>query len=131
MSGPVALVYGEALMKHYLSDEHPLQPVRVKLAVDLIKSTGLIEHSHLLPPRPATIGELELVHSGEYVELVRMLSDPAQRQGVSPEAIDAAGFASADNPISDELHAIASPMSTSTCTTAMGWRRSSRAIPTC
>ena len=104
MSGPVALVYGEALMKHYLSDEHPLQPVRVKLAVDLIKSTGLIEHSHLLPPRPATIGELELVHSGEYVELVRMLSDPAQRQGVSPEAIDAAGFASADNPISDELH---------------------------
>src|SRR5438128_5867702 len=91
-------------MKHYLSDEHPLQPVRVKLAVDLIKSTGLIEHSHLLPPRPATIGELELVHSGEYVELVRMLSDPAQRQGVSPEAIDAAGFASADNPISDELH---------------------------
>src|SRR5713101_3043438 len=59
MPGPVALVYGEELMKHRLSDQHPLQPIRVKLAVELISSTGLIDH---------------------------------------------AGFGSADNPISDELH---------------------------
>ena len=104
MPGPVALVYGDALMKHHLSDEHPLQPIRVKLAVDLIKSTGLIEHSHLVPPRAATIGELALVHSREYIDLVRKLSDPAGRRHVSPDEIDAAGFASADNPISDELH---------------------------
>jgi acetoin utilization protein AcuC len=104
MSGPVSLVYGEALMKHHLSDEHPLQPVRVKLAVDLIKETGLIELAHLVPPRHATIEELHLVHSPEYVDLVRRLSDPAQRREVSAHAIDAAGFASADNPISDELH---------------------------
>jgi acetoin utilization protein AcuC len=104
VSGPVVLVYGDALMKHQLSDEHPLQPIRVKLAVELIRSTGLIEYSHLLPPRPATIGELELVHSPEYVDLVRKLSDPAQRRQVSAQAIDAAGFASADNPISDALH---------------------------
>src|SRR5947208_1823813 len=63
-------------MKHHLSDEHPLQPIRVKLAVDLIKSTGLIEHSHLVPPRAATIDELALVHSREYIDLVRKLSDP-------------------------------------------------------
>ena len=104
MPGPVALVYGDALMKHHLSDEHPLQPIRVKLAVDLIKSTGLIEHSHLVPPRAATIDELALVHSREYIDLVRKLSDPAGRRHASPDEIDAAGFASADNPISDELH---------------------------
>src|SRR5215472_8756151 len=104
MSGEVALVYGDALMKHHLSDHHPLQPIRVKLAVELIKSTGLIERAHLLPPRPATIEELELVHSREYIGLVRKLSDPAQRRDVSAEAIDDAGFASADNPISNELH---------------------------
>ena len=91
-------------MRHHLSDEHPLQPVRVKLAVELIKSTGLIEHCHLLPPRAATIDELELVHSAEYVELVRTLSDPRRRRSVSPRASEAAGYASADNPISDELH---------------------------
>src|SRR5579863_1058802 len=91
-------------MKHHLSDQHPLQPIRVKLAVDLIRSTGLLRHCQLLPPRAATVAELELVHSPEYVKLVRKLSDSARRREVSSEAIDAAGFASADNPISDELH---------------------------
>jgi acetoin utilization protein AcuC len=102
--GPVALVYGDELMKHHLSDEHPLQPIRVKLAVDLIQSTGLMEHCRLLAPRPATIEELQLVHSPDYVDLVRKLSDSAERPHVSHEAVEAAGFASADNPISDELH---------------------------
>src|SRR5207253_1776806 len=77
---------------------------RVKLAVELIKSTGLIELSHLLPPRAATLEELALVHSPDYIELVRKLSDPGRRRQVSAEDVDAAGFASADNPISDELH---------------------------
>jgi len=104
MSGPVVLVYGDELMKHRLADQHPLQPIRVKLAVDQIRSTGLIEHAHLLPPRPATIAELELVHSREYVDLVRKLSDPAQRRYVPVELVETAGFGSADNPISDELH---------------------------
>src|SRR5258708_13315340 len=92
-------------MKHHLSDEHPLQPIRVKLAVDLIKSTGLIEHAHLLPPRSATDEELQLVHSAEYVALVHELSDPAQRRHVSPIQVHRAGFASAHNPIPNHLHA--------------------------
>ena len=104
MPGPVALVYGDELMKHHLSDQHPLQPIRVKLTMDLITSTGLIEHCHLLPPRRATVKELELVHSPEYVDLVRKLSDPASRGRVPYDRIEAAGFGSADNPISDELH---------------------------
>lgn len=104
MPGPVALVYGDELMKHTLSENHPLQPIRVKLAMELITSTGLIEHAHLLPPRAATIAELQLVHSPQYVDVVQRLSDPAQRAQVSVHEIDAAGFASADNPISDALH---------------------------
>src|SRR2546428_7934734 len=110
MSGPVVLVYGDELMKHRLADQHPLQPIRVKLAVDQIRSTGLIEHAHLLPPRPATIAELELVHSPEYVDLVRKLSDPAQRRYVPVELVETAGSGSADNPISDELHDGPSPV---------------------
>jgi acetoin utilization protein AcuC len=102
--GPVVLVYGDELMKHHLSDEHPLQPRRVKLAMDLIRSTGLIEHAHLVPPRRATIQELELVHSPAYIALVRQLSDPVQRREAALHEIDAAGFASPDNPISDLLH---------------------------
>lgn len=104
MPGRVALVYGDELMKHHLSDQHPLQPIRVKLAVEQIRETGLIEHAHLLPPRRATEGELELAHSPEYIDLVRRLSDPVQRRRVPMDQVEAAGFGSADNPISDELH---------------------------
>ena len=100
----MTLVYGDALMKHHLSDSHPLQPIRVKLTMEQISSTGLIEHCHLVPPRPATIAELELVHSPEYVDLVQRLSDPVARPEVPHDRVIAAGFDSADNPISDELH---------------------------
>jgi acetoin utilization protein AcuC len=100
----VTLVYGDELMKHHLSDSHPLQPIRVQLTMEQIRSTGLIEHCHLVPPRMATTRELELVHSHEYVDLVRRLSNPAQRDGIPRERVVAAGFDSADNPISDELH---------------------------
>src|SRR5260370_37226379 len=104
MPGPVALVYGDELIKHHLSDQHPLQPIRVKLAMDLIRWTGLIEHAHLLPPRRATLQELELVQSRRYIDLVRRLSDPSRRDEAPPQDVDDAGFGSADNPISDELH---------------------------
>jgi acetoin utilization protein AcuC len=100
----VALVYGDELMKHHLSDQHPLQPIRVKLTMDLIRSTGLIEHCTLMAPRQATVKELELVHSPEYVDLVQKLSDPAERRRLSHDRIESAGFGSADNPISNELH---------------------------
>src|SRR5437763_7731751 len=104
MSGPVTLVYGDELMKHHLSDSHPLQPIRVKLTMEQIRAAGLIEHCHLVPPRMATLDELELVHAAAYVDLVQQLSDPNQRRRVAPDRVVAAGFDSADNPISDELH---------------------------
>src|SRR5258707_8112892 len=91
-------------MKHHLSDQHPLQPIRVKLTMEVITATGLIEHCHLVSPRAATIEELELVHSPEYVDLVRTLSDPALRKSIPPQRVVDAGFDSADNPISNHLH---------------------------
>src|SRR5260370_5373533 len=125
MPGPVALVYGEELMKPRISDQHPLQPISVKLAVELISSTGLIDHAHLLPPRRATIAELELVHSPAYVDLVRKLSDPEQRPRVPSDLIEEAGFGSADDPISDELHEGSSLVVGATLVGAQGIERGS------
>src|SRR5260370_38824726 len=104
MAGPVALVYGDALMKHHLSDQHPLQPMRVKLAVEQIRESGLIEHAHLRPPRSATGAELELAQSPEYIALVRRLSDPAQWRHLPPDQVEAAGVGPADHRSSDGLH---------------------------
>jgi acetoin utilization protein AcuC len=91
-------------MAYRLSEEHPLQPIRVKLAVELIRELGLVEFAELVPPRTATDQELALCHSPRYVELVAALSDPARRSGVSWEDRAEAGFASADNPVADGMH---------------------------
>ena len=91
-------------MTYRLSEDHPLQPIRVKLAVELMRELGLVEFAELVPPRGATDAELALCHSKDYVELVRALSDPDLRGEVAWAAIAAGGFASPDNPIADGMH---------------------------
>jgi acetoin utilization protein AcuC len=104
VSGDVRLIWGEAFMAYRLSEEHPLQPIRVKLAVELIRELGLVEFAELVPPRIATDQELALCHSPRYVELVAALSDLGRRSEVSWEDRAEAGFASADNPVADGMH---------------------------
>ena len=69
MPGRVALVFDDAYMAYRHADWHPLQPRRVKLAVELIRSTGLAGFAEALSPRQATDTEVGLVHSQEYIEL--------------------------------------------------------------
>lgn len=55
MSGAVRLVWGDALMRYALSDDHPLRPERVRLAVI---SEQLILRSDELPDCGHHIGRL-------------------------------------------------------------------------
>jgi acetoin utilization protein AcuC len=104
VSGSVVLVWGEAFMAYRLSDDHPLQPLRVKLTVDLIRELGLDAHADVVAPRVATDEELALSHAPAYVELVRRLSQNAG-PGIQPDARAVrAGFGSPDNPIASGMH---------------------------
>jgi acetoin utilization protein AcuC len=100
VSGTVRLVWGDAFMAYRLSEDHPLQPLRVKLTVDLIRELGLDAHADVVPPRVATGEEIGLVHAREYVELVRALSDHAPLDRRAAEA----GFGSLDNPVAAGMH---------------------------
>jgi acetoin utilization protein AcuC len=91
-------------MRYRLSEDHPLQPIRVKLAVELMRELGLVELAELVPPRVAIDAELRLCHSQDYVELVRTLSEPDLRGQVAWRDIAAGGFDSPDNPIADGMH---------------------------
>ncbi|MGH7776841.1 MAG: acetoin utilization protein AcuC [Candidatus Dormibacterales bacterium] len=104
MGGRTVLVYGESFMDYRHSDDHPLQPLRVKLAYELITSLGLARHARVLPPRGATDAELGLVHSGSYVELVKRLGDPAQADDVQAAVYGEAGFGPGDNPVFPAMH---------------------------
>ncbi|HEX6488531.1 MAG TPA: acetoin utilization protein AcuC [Candidatus Dormibacteraeota bacterium] len=104
MSGEVALVWGEAFMAYRLAEDHPLQPLRVKLTVETIERLGLIEHAELLPPRQADDDEIALVHDAGYVELVKALSAPGGEAGVPLGTQLMHGFGTADNPVAEGMH---------------------------
>jgi acetoin utilization protein AcuC len=91
-------------MDYVLGEDHPLQPLRVKLTVDLIRQLGLDELAVTVPPRGATDTELELAHSAGYVQLVRELSDPDLRGTVPMPQVFDAGFGTPDNPVVDGMH---------------------------
>src|SRR5256714_3777414 len=104
MSATVRWVGGEAFMSYKLSEDPPLQPIRVKLAVELMRELGLVEFAKLVPPRVADDAELALCHAKDYVDLVRTLSEPGLRDGVDWAEIAAGGFAIPDNPSADGMH---------------------------
>jgi acetoin utilization protein AcuC len=100
VSGTVSLIWGDAFMAYRLSEDHPLQPLRVKLTVDLIRELGLDAHADVVAPRRATDEEIGLCHSPRYVELVRRLSDG----GATGREAAAAGFGTLDNPVAPGMH---------------------------
>src|SRR5256885_16011747 len=104
MSGDVTLVWGEEFMRYKLSEDHPLQPIRVKLTVELIRELGLVEYAHLVPPRQASNEEIALAHDPSFIELVEELSEPALREGVDPARALQHGLGTGDNPIADGMH---------------------------
>jgi len=73
VTGPAAVVWDDGLTRYDFGPGHPFDPVRVRLTMELARSLGLLASGSvtMLTPAPATDGELETVHDGEYVEAVR------------------------------------------------------------
>lgn len=101
MSGSVSLVWGDAFMAYRLSEDHPLQPLRVRLAVEQIRELGLDALAEIVPPRQATNDEIALCHAPSYIRLVERLSAD---QPVPVSEAAAAGFGNTDNPIAPGMH---------------------------
>src|ERR1700737_3516790 len=104
MPGEVLLVYDEAYMAYRHADWHPLQPRRVKLAVEQIRACGLDRLAALPPPPMATHEELAPVHSSEYIDLVRRLGHGEELSRPDMLRAVAAGFNSGDNPVLEQMH---------------------------
>jgi acetoin utilization protein AcuC len=90
----VGLLYAEDYKKYDFGRDHPLRPLRLQLTYSLMEKLGLLEHPRLtiMKPRLATQQEIERIHSREYVEFVKKLSEnpkdsygiPAYRYGLGP-----------------------------------------------
>ncbi len=103
LRGPAAreavFVYTPALADWRLADDHPFKPVRLEALRDLLEDWELLAADEMLAPEPLRAGELERVHSADYLRMVRRVS-----RGERPPEAFRYGLGTADTPVSDGLH---------------------------
>src|SRR5438046_3017959 len=91
---PAAFVYIPALAEAELRPDHPLKPARARACYELLKAAGAFDGvlAQVVAPTPAAPEDILRVHSAEYVDVVRRLSDPAMARSVDPGAAARHGF---------------------------------------
>ena len=96
-----AVFVHDAAMEHYgFGEEHPFNPIRLRMTVELCDSLGFLEGKPFVSPEPATDEDLTTVHSLGYVRRVR----EASRGGGEPAELLQYGLGTQDNPIFPDLH---------------------------
>jgi len=90
-----AFLYSEKFGTVSYGSDHPMRPMRLRLAFELIKEKNLLtlENSGLIEARQATPEELLAFHAADYIEALRK-SD----SGVPPENGSVFGLGYGDNP---------------------------------
>ena len=111
----VRLTFDTAELCYNFGSEHPLNPARLEALIDLLTTAGLWkpdEAQTRLPLRPATIDELNLAHTADYVAAVQKLSEPEdastsqeQRQERNRLALHY-GFGDGDTPAVPNMHEV-------------------------
>jgi acetoin utilization protein AcuC len=100
VSDSVAVIWDDALAGYDFGRGHPFAPLRVSLAMDLVRAVGLLDvpSVELVSPRLATYDELLTVHTVDYVDAVRRCS------GLDRCMDPAYGLGTDDNPVFPGMH---------------------------
>jgi acetoin utilization protein AcuC len=100
----VRLCWGPVLARYDFGPTHPMQPVRVSLAVALARAAGLLGHPALerSDPVPAPDEDLLRVHAPELVAAVRRLGAQPDRAG--PQDLARFGLGPGDTPAFPGMH---------------------------
>ena len=101
-----AFIYSHDLSQHILRNDHPMKPYRLQYTYELLNAYEAFneETSLLLPPREATLDELELLHTREYISAVKDLSISVNRNTANKFGFSTLG----DNPIFERMYDAAS-----------------------
>ena len=96
----VGFIYTEGFFKYNFGIHHSLQPVRLELTHKLMESYGLLENPNLVVHEPtmATLEDLYLVHTKEYVDAVRKYSENP-KEIVGQHYSVTFGLGTMDNPV--------------------------------
>ena len=98
MIDKVTLIYTDKYQSYNFGPNHPLRPLRLKLTYSLMQKTNLFNNERLEIKTPimATPEQIERVHSSDYVNVVKMLSDNPEDKSVKAYLY---GLGPGDNPV--------------------------------
>jgi acetoin utilization protein AcuC len=99
-SGKSAFVFSDDFTRYKFTDEHPFNPQRLIMTVDLIKELGLLHTRDLVSPIPATEQDLLRVHDARYLDAVKR----ASLADADPDRFAAWGLGTEDTPIFPGMH---------------------------
>jgi acetoin utilization protein AcuC len=100
LSGRAAIVHDLALENYGFGGEHPFNPLRVRLFLELCESLGLLEGFPFVSSEPATDEDLTTVHNLTYVRMVQK----AGRSAAALSDLLPYGIGTSDNPIFPDMH---------------------------
>jgi acetoin utilization protein AcuC len=100
VTGKAVIVHDAALESYGFGGEHPFNPLRLRLTLELCRDLGLLEDYPLTPSEPATDADLTTVHSLTYVRMVQQAGRGAARLS---RLLDY-GLGSGDNPVFPDMH---------------------------
>ncbi|HZY57197.1 MAG TPA: acetoin utilization protein AcuC [Rubrobacteraceae bacterium] len=105
MSGTAAFVHDIALEAYGFGGDHPFNPIRVRLTVELCESLGLFDGYPFVAPEPATDEDLTTVHYTSYVNRVKKASRGENDLDEDDlEELRYYGLGTQDNPIFEGMH---------------------------
>jgi acetoin utilization protein AcuC len=100
VSGHAAIVHDLALETYGFGGDHPFNPLRIRLTLELCEALGLLEGHPFVTSEPATDEDLATVHTLSYVRMV-------QKAGLGsgdPWDVVHYGLGTGDNPIFPDMH---------------------------
>ena len=99
----VALVYTDKFQTYNFGSDHPFRPFRAKLMYSLMEKLNLLEHKllEIIEPKLASRQQIEMVHSAEYVDVVKRLSENPSDRTIQPYIY---GLGPGDNPIFEGMY---------------------------
>lgn len=92
-------VYSPSFYDYKFHEEHPFNPLRILLWFELLEAMGVISGEDLTPPQSITDEELLLVHSVDYLDAVKKIS-----QGIEIADPLQYNLGTEDNPFFPNMH---------------------------
>jgi len=95
------LIYVPELLNYNFGPQHPFNPLRLKLTIDLITGLDLLKPARAYPPRVAEDEDLLMVHDRYYIEAVKRAGEKGEADEQSTLYYE---LGTEDNPVFPKMH---------------------------